>query len=95
MQYGTAASPSDVEGKARFSGSQWVRKRILRLTARRPIDARDLLDHALSYPTSLEGILRNKDEFERNLEKLLAPHYKTSNQTVVEILNWGIEYSRA
>jgi SAM-dependent methyltransferase len=93
--YCTLTSPLDVNGKACFSGTQWSPKRILRVTARKPFSARDLLDHALSYPTSLEGILRNKDEFERNLEKLLAPHYKTPNHTVAEILNWGLEYRRA
>jgi SAM-dependent methyltransferase len=91
-RYSTLRVPLDVEGRACFSGSPWLRGRSLRVVARRQFSARDLL---LTYPSSLEAILRNKEEFERELENVLAPHYRTPNRAVGDILNWGIEYRRA
>jgi SAM-dependent methyltransferase len=93
-QHGTVPSRLDVEGKARFAGTEWSRKRVLRVTARRPFSTRDLLDHALTYPCAAESILRNKGDFEHALERLLAPYCKTPNRTVVEIVSWGIEHKR-
>ena len=95
MRYSTLTAPLDVEGKALFSATAWLRGRSLRVVARRQFSARDLLDNALSYPSSLEAILRDKDDFERELENVLAPHYRSSNNAVGEILNWGLEYRRA
>jgi SAM-dependent methyltransferase len=94
MRYSTLKAPLDVEGTARFAATEWSRGRNLRVVERRPFSVRDLLDHALSYPSSVDAILRNKDEFERSLEALLAPHYKIPNHAVVEVLNWGLEYKR-
>jgi hypothetical protein len=93
-RYSTLTTSLDVEGQACFSGSPWLRGRRLHVVARRQFSARDLLDHALSYPFSLDGILRNKDDFERKLEELLAPHYETSNHAAGEVLSWGVEYRR-
>jgi SAM-dependent methyltransferase len=93
-RYSTLTTPLDVYGQALFSGSPWLRGRKLRVVAQRRFNARGLLNHALTYPCSLDGILRNQDDFERDLEKLLAPHYGASNHAVGEVLNWGVEYRR-
>ena len=94
MRYSTLKVRLDVEGSAVFAASDWLRGRSLRVVERKPFTVRDLSDHALSYPSSVDAILRNKDEFERSLEALLAPHYTSANHTVVEVLNWGLEYKR-
>jgi hypothetical protein len=84
----------DIHGNARFSGTPWKRGRALRVTAQRSFGARDLLNNALSYPNWSEGILKNRADFERRLETLMAPYYSVSNQTVAEVVSWGIEYRR-
>lgn len=95
VRYSTLRAPLDVRGHACFSGTRWLPRRRLGVIDRRQFSVRDLLEHALSYPSSFEGILRNKADFERNLQRLLAPHCKTSDRAVGEILNWGLEYRRA
>jgi len=93
--YGALTEPLDVHGDACFAGTRWSRLRFLRVTAQKPFSARDLLAHALSYPNLMDAILRDKDNFERELEKLLAPHYVSPHHATAEFVSWGIEYRRS
>jgi ubiquinone/menaquinone biosynthesis C-methylase UbiE len=93
-QYSTLKVPLDVYGEARFSDTPWSRGRSLRVTTRARFSARNLLDHALSYPCSLEGILKDKDGFERNLETLLSPYCRTPGHADGKVVSWGLEYRR-
>jgi len=93
-RYGTVETPLDLFGEACFSGTGWSPGRSLRVTARQRFSVRDLLSHALSYPTSLDGILRNKDGFERDLETSLTPYFETPNHVVGAVITWGFEYQR-
>ena len=92
--YGALKEPLDVYGHARFAGTRWSRQQFLRVTAQKQFSARDLLAHALSYPNLMEAILKDKDNFESRLEKLLAPHYVSPNHAVAEFVSWGLEYRR-
>jgi len=93
-RHSTLKAPMDVYGRARFAGTEWLPGRSLRAAAPRPFSARYLLEHALSYPSSVEGILEDKDGFERELERVLQSYARPPHHAVGEIVSWGLEYRR-
>jgi hypothetical protein len=93
-RYGSPETPLDVYGEACFSDTGWFPGRSMRTTDRRRLSMHNLFCHALSYATSFEGILRDKDEFQRNLETLLTPYFETPHHVAGDVITWGFEYKR-
>jgi ubiquinone/menaquinone biosynthesis C-methylase UbiE len=94
-RYHTLSEGLDIYGHARFAATRWLRQRFLRVTAKKPFGMRDLMNHALSYPNLSEAILKDKDNFERDLENLLAPYVKSPDGVIAEFVSWGLEYRRS
>ena len=55
--------------------------------------AADLFEHALSYSSTREGILRHSAEFSAHIERLVG-HFGVAGKLTTTVISWAKLYKR-
>lgn len=84
-----------IMGFKSFQGTQWLPGKEIVVEGRMKLSVDGLLRHALTYSSTFKAISNDKDNFARELERILAPYFRGADHVDAGIITWGVQFHRA